>query len=235
MSFERHDEDVHANVAAYVLGALPEEEHAAFVEHLASCVACREEVCSLGVVAAALPALAPPQPAPGELKRRVMDTVDREAREQEAARTGRQRPVPARRAGDGLGWRPAFAGLAVAAVIAVFAVVLFTSGGGGGTKVFRAQVSAPRAFASVTVSGGHAQLTVAGMPQSPPNHVYELWIKRAGEPEPTDALFTVSRTGAATVGVPGSVQGVKELLVTAEPLGGSPHPTRTPIIIAPLG
>jgi hypothetical protein len=72
------------------------------------------------------------------------------------------------------------------------------------------------------------------MPQSPPNHVYEVWIKRGGAPQPTDALFTVSSAGNATVGVPGSVAGVKEILVTAEPTGGSKVPTSTPVIVANL-
>jgi hypothetical protein len=65
--------------------------------------------------------------------------------------------------------------------------------------------------------------------------VYEVWVKRVGAPQPTDALFTVTSRGAATVGVPGSVAGVKEVLVTSEPLGGSRVPTSTPAIIARLG
>ncbi len=98
--------------------------------------------------------------------------------------------------------------------------------------MIRAEVLAPRASASVRVSGGHAELNIAGMPQTTPGRVYEVWVKRTGAPQPTDALFTVSRAGSATVGVPGSVTGVKEILVTSEPRGGSPAPTRTPVIVA---
>jgi hypothetical protein len=60
--------------------------------------------------------------------------------------------------------------------------------------------------------------------------VYEVWIKRAGAPLPTDALFTVAADGAATVGVPGGVSGVREVLVTSEPRGGSRAPT-SPVVI----
>jgi hypothetical protein len=34
--------------------------------------------------------------------------------------------------------------------------------------------------------------------------------------------------------VPGDRQGVSDVLVTAEPLGGSLKPTRTPVIVAKL-
>ena len=45
------------------------------------------------------------------------------------------------------------------------------------------------------------------MPQTAPRRVYEVWVKRSGAPQPTDALFTVTAAGDATVGVPGSVRG----------------------------
>jgi hypothetical protein len=133
-----------------------------------------------------------------------------------------------------LRWRPVLAPVAVGlAVLALLAVVLATSGGGG-TRVVRAQVLAPGASGFVRVSGGQAQLTLTGMPETSPGRVYEVWVKRTGAPSPTDALFTVTSAGRATVGVPGGVSGVREVLVTSEPLGGSPAPTRDPTVIAKL-
>ena len=114
-------------------------------------------------------------------------------------------------------------------------LVVAGSGSGGGTRVIRAQVSAPGASALVAVSGGRAELRLAGMPQTSPGRVYEVWVKRSGAPQPTDALFTVTAAGRATVGVPGSVKGVNEVLVSSEPAGGSRVPTRTPVIVANLG
>jgi acetyl-CoA carboxylase carboxyltransferase component len=61
-----------------------------------------------------------------------------------------------------------------------------------------------------------------------------VWIQRAGGIHPTDALFTVTKKGDATVGVPGSVDGVTAIMVTAEPLGGTKVPTSTPVIVANL-
>jgi hypothetical protein len=46
------------------------------------------------------------------------------------------------------------------------------------------------------------------------------------------ALFTVTTRGDATVGVPGSIAGVKLIMVTSEPLGGSRVPTTSPVIVA---
>jgi hypothetical protein len=54
----------------------------------------------------------------------------------------------------------------------------------------------------------------------------------AQQPEPTDVLFSVTRSGHGTAAVPGGLQGISHVLVTDEPLGGSPKPTRKPIIVA---
>ena len=99
----------------------------------------------------------------------------------------------------------------------------------------RAQVLAHGATASLRVSGGRAELLVDGMPQVPARHTYQVWVQRRGAPQPTDALFSVSRSGGATVAVPGSIAGVKAVLVTAEPLGGSRTPTLPVLIDARLG
>ena len=113
-------------------------------------------------------------------------------------------------------------------------IVLPSGSGSGGARVIQAQVIPANASASLRLSAGHAELNIAGMPQTAPDRVYEVWVKRSGAPQPTDALFTVTAAGDATVGVPGSVAGVREVMVTSEPLGGSRAPTRSPVIIARL-
>jgi anti-sigma-K factor RskA len=220
------------NAAPYVLGALTDEECEAFREHLQICAICREEVAALRVVATALPAAAPQLEAPGALKRRVMSSVHEDARvlRATAAQRAGARSSPRRRR---LG--PALAALAVAAAAIALAVIALAPGDGGGARVIRAQVLAPPASALVRLSGGRAELAIAGMPQTAPGRVYEVWVKGAGQPRPTDALFTVSRAGDASVGVPGSLSGVRQILVTSEPLGGSSVPTGPPVIIARVG
>jgi hypothetical protein len=84
-------------------------------------------------------------------------------------------------------------------------------------------------------TGSHAELVVSGVSQPPRGKIYELWLARAGTPpQPTSALFGVTRAGDASVNVPGNLSGVHQVMVTAEPLGGSSHPTSSPIIVATL-
>jgi anti-sigma-K factor RskA len=216
------------NAGPYVLGALTEEEHERFVRHLTSCAVCREEVAALQLVADALPAVAPPRSATPALKRQVMATIRAEAVESGAPTSARSRSPLRRRPALGLA-------VAVAAVIAIVAIAIVSGGSNGpSNRVIKAQVLAPHASVLLRLSGGHAELDLANMPQTEPNRVYEVWVKRTGAPQPTDALFTVTSKGAATVGVPGSVSGVKQILVTSEPVGGSQAPTRTPVIVANL-
>ena len=106
--------------------------------------------------------------------------------------------------------------------------------GSGSTRVIPAQVRASGASAALHLSDGHAVLHVNGMPQAAPSSVYEVWVQRGGAPQPTDALFTVSRSGQADVDVPGAIAGVRRVLVTSEPLGGTSVPTTRPVIIASL-
>jgi anti-sigma-K factor RskA len=230
-----------ASAAPYVLGALTDEECDAFRVHLESCSVCREEVAALEVVVAALPGAAPQLSAPPELKRRLMASVREDAHRREVAdaRTAPAKAIRSRTSAPGwLRWQPNLAVAALAAAVVALAVVALSSGSGGGagsaTRVIQAQVLPSRASASLSVGAGHAQLNVADMPQVSQGRVYELWIKRSasGRPLPTDALFTVSAAGAASVGVPGGVSGVREVMVTSEPLGGSRVPTLPALIVA---
>jgi hypothetical protein len=47
-------------------------------------------------------------------------------------------------------------------------------------------------------------------------------------------LFSVNAHGAGDIGVPDTLKGVAEILVTQEPAGGSAVPTRPPIIVGRL-
>ncbi len=69
------------------------------------------------------------------------------------------------------------------------------------------------------------------MPQPPLGEIYEVWLARtSASPQPTDALFGVTNSGSGSVNVPGSLRGVREVMVTREPLGGSSHPTSAPLL-----
>jgi anti-sigma-K factor RskA len=209
------------DAAAYVLGALEPAEADAFRRHIAECDACREEVAAYEQITHALPA-ASPQPVPRELRRRVLKEV--RATPKTAAAPTR---VTAPRS-----WRPLAAwggALATVAIVVILAVVL--TSGGTGTRT----VEASAGNAQLQITGGHADLIVHRLPQLPAGRTYEMWVQRGNEPPvPTGTLFGVRSNGTASVGVPGSVNGVSRVMVTQEPAGGSPAPTSAPLIVAPV-
>jgi len=219
------------DAAPYVLGALSEAEHEAFVAHMRTCAACREEVAALQVVANSLPSAVPQLSAPETTRNSVMATVRSEA---VLRNDGRERAPVARRRQQGGSWRLAFGGLLATAAVVLIAVLALGGGSGPSTRVFKAQVTVPSGRATLHVSSGHGTLLMTGMPKTVPGKVYEVWLKRSGSAQPTDALFTVSSAGTATVGVPGNLEGVKAVMVTAEPDGGSRAPTSAPVIVATL-
>jgi anti-sigma-K factor RskA len=221
-----------SEAAAYVLGALPPDERAEFELHLGSCDRCRDAVTAIQPTVDALASAVTPLAAPGTLREQVMSSVYENARAQRAdspdGLVRRLALAPQR-------WRSALASAAVASALTAVLVLALATGSNSRVRVIRVPVTTtPRASAILRVSGGHAELEVLGMPQSAPNRVYEVWIKRGGALLPTNALFTVTARGNATVAVPGDVRGAMAVLVTSEPRGGSPAPTRTPVIVAPL-
>lgn len=249
MSCEHRDD-----AGAWVLRALPEDESERFAAHLAGCDECRREVAELQMVADTLPLAAPQVAPPPELKDRIMATVRAEAALLEA--TGPDAdvataPVEAPRAAperpprpkEKRRWfrRPLVALRPIPAAVAAAVLVALGVGGGvllsGGSseRTVRAQVVAPAspgARASLTIADNRGTLKVDDFPAPPSGRVYQVWLKRPGQPPaPTRALFRV-RGGSATVDVPGSLKGVDQVLVTDEPDGGSRAPTRNPVIIA---
>ena len=60
-----------------------------------------------------------------------------------------------------------------------------------------------------------------------------MWLDRGGTaPEPTAALFSTRSDGSASVDVPGSLDGVRAVMVTDEPAGGSEKPTGEVLLTA---
>jgi anti-sigma factor RsiW len=205
------------SLGAWVLGALPEEERSGVEAHLERCAVCREEEAELRAAAHALPSMVPQvAPAP-ELRDRIMRVVEAEAELLAAAGPQADRP-PRRR------WRlPRLvpAGLAAAAAAAA-ALILFT---GDGTTTVPARVVAAAGSARLEIEGDSARLVGAHLPAPPPGRVYQVWLQYREGVKPTSALFSVDRSGRATVDVPGDLDDVKQVMVTDEPPAGSERPT----------
>jgi hypothetical protein len=113
------------------------------------------------------------------------------------------------------------------------------SGGNDGGQRFETiaaqvdQAQAPGAQVRLEVRGDRGTLVASGMPAPPEGRVYQVWRKRPGrDPEPTDALWSVTSDGSARVTVPGTLDDVEAVLVTDEPLGGAQVPSKAPVITA---
>jgi hypothetical protein len=89
--------------------------------------------------------------------------------------------------------------------------------------------------AELILAGDRGELVVSHFPPAGRGRIYQVWLQRPHRaPSPTRTLFDVTTGGAGEVGVAGDLHGVSEVLVTAEPLGGSNVPTTAPVITAQL-
>ncbi|MGH2831782.1 MAG: anti-sigma factor domain-containing protein [Solirubrobacteraceae bacterium] len=227
--------DQHPQAAAYLLGALNDTEAERYREHLKNCASCQEDIEQLRPVAHALATTPTPVVAAEPLIERVMANVRAEADLLNAAGPQADRPTPTKTR-----WRQRrlalLAGATSIAAATAIAVILATGGPSPKEHVTQASLAANTpGHAQVRQSGARAELLVTGIPQPPAGEIYEVWLaKPHGTPQPTDALFSVTTHGNASVDVPGNLHGIKTLMVTVEPAGGSQHPTNPPIITANL-
>ncbi|HTD58860.1 MAG TPA: anti-sigma factor [Solirubrobacteraceae bacterium] len=230
--------DCGADAAAYALGALEPGEAEAFRRHVATCVVCRDEVATFQALADTVALAAPQLPVPRRLRHRLISSIRREPRSGRAA-TAR---LPRRAAWAR--WLPAgvapAAGVAlvVATALAVGFVLSSSKSGGnevGETRIVQASVATPTGSAVMRLSPGSAELVLEHFPPPPAGKIYEVWLQRGDRaPQPTNALFSVTSSGAGTVYIPGYSRGIDRVLVTPEPLGGSQAPTHAPVIVARL-
>lgn len=225
---DEHATPCGTDVAAYALGALTDEETRRFEAHLATCDLCRTDLAALRPVVAALPAAADQVEPPRALRKRVMRVVEAEARERERA----ARPQRERRPLLSFGPIPALAAACVLVLAGVgIGIAVIDGGGDPEPTTIAGQCNRGCERVAMRVENGHGTLKVQGMDQPPEGRVYQVWTQRFGQdPKPTDALFTVDKYGRASVDVPGDTAKVDQVLVTAEPRGGSPVPTTAPYL-----
>ena len=240
MSACQHRDDA----GSYVLRALPDDENERFEAHLSTCEACRREVAQLQVAADTLPLAAVQVGPPPELRDRIMSIVRSEAELLAAAGEGVHEPTgaPAARAPRArrrwsLSLRPLPAAMAASALVAAGVIGGIVLTGADDTKTVTGTVqiaSAPAARASLQLSDDATKLQVRRMPPPPAGKVYQVWLKRPNQdPAPTTALFRTDSSGSADVEIQrGRLKGVDQVLVTAEPDGGSMKPTSAPVIVA---
>ena len=218
------DETIHDLTPAYALDAHDEER---YVEHLASCERCREDLAELrdpvGALAYGVQSPAPP-PA---LRERIL----------EAARTERSNVVPIRR-------RLPVAIGAVAAVAATVAIALGLWASSVSNELDRerallAILADPDAKAIplegangrvVVTDTGEAALVVSGLATAPEGKTYELWVAEGDKMLPAGVFDAKHERDVVRLTRP--VPPGSGVAVTVEDDGGSDAPTSDPIFTA---
>jgi anti-sigma-K factor RskA len=227
-----------ADLAAYSLGALDDEENAAMEGHLADCGRCRDELLWLQPAVDLLPEAVIQLEPPPQLRARLLAEVRSDAAELEAPATwDARRTAPPRR--RGAGWRgfllrPAIALTAVALLGAVIGGYALRGGGeGSGTTTTRTVAQSGTVHATLERSGDSGTLQLTGLRQAPAGRVYQAWVQKGGKIEPS-SLFDVRRDGSASTAVPHQLDGAEMVMVSLEPQGGSRQPTSAPLVTVSL-
>jgi anti-sigma-K factor RskA len=235
LSTRPHDE-YQENIAAYVLGALPELDAHVFEQHLAGCESCQAEVEQLRPVGHGLARSVPQVEPPASLKASLMRTVNEEAQRRADQRRESQAPRGILQRLRALEPRIALAGalavLAFGVVIGVGVDRLANNGAATHTiaaKIDRRLMPTGTAVLKVSANDRHATLEVSGAPAPPAGRGYQLWIQRGKTIKP-GPVFTVGRHGSRSASVPGGVRGAQAVLVTVEKAGGAQAPTGRPVM-----
>jgi anti-sigma-K factor RskA len=243
------------DVAAYALGALDEPNRAALEAHLADCSVCRELLAEFQQVAGSLPfgleAEAPPDA--------VRDNVLRHARTSSVApsvpRAADVRvPTPTPTRGWWQLWGPRLQWAAVGILlVGLLAWNLALQGalntGPAAVERLAGQAdtqvvllvntpAAPEASGRLYLEGGGRQgvLAVAGLPQLPPDRVYQFWFTRPDRSTDSAGLVQVGAGGNALVPItaPDDPNAYVEVWLTQEPSGGSVRPTAPHYLEGPI-
>jgi hypothetical protein len=218
----------HPETAGWALGALDPDDAARFVDHLATCQQCQEEVAEFTPVAKSLTQAAPAVEPPANLELKVVAAVRYTAMAERAASStttsttspgvapsAQPEPESARTTKAHRWWHlhwanPLFAALAAAAVTAAAFLggTLFqTVPALAATIKLTAQpgfAGSGLATARHTHGGYKISLTVTGLPIPGPGQFYECWYagpaNHAGHLELiTAGTFIVDRSGSQTL------------------------------------
>jgi len=244
-------------LGAYVLGACSRQESEQIAKHLAECAYCALDARRLSAATGALLADVVPVHAPAQVKDRVMAQVRADASLFDAARA-RERDASPRGAPAAAWWQrlrgrdsargrhspPGRRWLSAPAVAFAAALLIAVVGGGlvlaelrnepEDIRIRTAQIDhalAPGASARLELQGDQARLRVVGLPAPGRGRVYQVWMRAEREaPRPANATFAVDMRGRGVAELPAAVTDADQLLVTSEPQGGSPLPTRPPVL-----
>jgi anti-sigma-K factor RskA len=235
--------DLHTLTGAYAADALPDDERAAFEEHLAMCTSCAQEVRELTATATRL-ATATTTAAPAGMRSRVLSEIQNVRQlspSQAADALGRESAGPPWHQ-QPLAWAASFllllsvalAGVTVAAnrsadraerAAAQIASVA--------TDPDRQTLSAPVTSGGkgvIVAAHGNAVFRAQGLSALPANRSYQLWVM-----DPSGGARSIAVLGHGPVAhveqfVP-NVRVGDSVGLTVEPRNGSDAPTSEPVLV----
>lgn len=223
-------ENISSLIAAYAMGAVPEDEIPPIRAHILTCERCFRDAESFARDAAALSELVEPVALPKGFEDRVLARV----RSADAAPV-RKRWSWARVRG------PLLAGAAaLVAAIVVIAGISFYETVESQRQYQQIVAALVRDDDSFSLKGaGGAQAVVAStsegsllaavdLGEAPEDRDYQLWLMKDGVPTPADT-FDVSGT-VVVVESEQDLSGFDGAAVTVEPEGGSKSPTTDPVL-----
>jgi anti-sigma factor RsiW len=233
--------DLHVldSLPAYALGGLDEEEARSVAEHLARCDLCRQELRAFQEVADQLPLAVPDALPADDLKPRLLERIHSLNVKQPVQSAGRRWPQRLLPVG-------ALAGLVLILLLAFSNLLLWQRlnnlevlTGPLGMRAIALQNTgaAPAAsgFVVMGVDGLNGVLVVDKLPQLDATREYQIWLVQdttyTGGP-----VFSVDETGYRGVRLeaPDSLLLYSSVLVTVEPVGGSPDPTGEQVLSGSL-
>jgi anti-sigma factor RsiW len=225
-------EALHDLTAAYALHALDPEEARAYEEHLARCERCRGELAELSEGATALAYAADGPVPPPALRERILA----------AARAERENVVPLRPRWAVPAAVTAFAAVAAAIALAIWAVSL-SDRLGDRDGALRAQERAAAILADpaahrVPIADGRGSLVVTPtreaalvltrLERAPSGRTYEAWVAQGGSPKPAGTFDGGGNVTAFALDRP--VPEGATVMVTQEKDGGVDAPTQMPFV-----
>ncbi|HEX7293089.1 MAG TPA: anti-sigma factor [Solirubrobacterales bacterium] len=230
MSGQDHQRQREA-LSAYLLGALNPGEAAELEQHLAGCEECRTELAWLEPAAQVLPESVERIEPPSGLRARVMAEVRADAGD--ASARSRSAPSGTERR-HARGWRSFFlrpATAAAAAVLIAAAALAYAVGGedSGDSATTVTAGKAPGVTARMVSEGDSGTLHLANLIRLPSNQALQAWVERGKRVERAGPLFEPRADGTAVTAID-DMGGVRTVMVTAEPRGGSALPTSAPLV-----
>lgn len=236
-------EEMKEFVAAYVLGALPEDEEFLARTHILSCDECIAEAEAQQEVVASLSLAADEAVSPPDLADRIVAAATVSDLSGTAGHVAGAAGHVERRPRVTLSLRAAAAVAAVLLVVGgmsvamiqlnerlqrderILTALLHSDGGmrlrGEGAAVARILPTQSGAF-----------LVATGLEEVPRNHVYQVWLMRDGTPVSAGLFDAADAISVIELDV--RLEDYEDAAITIEPEGGSPSPTTQPIL-ATLG